>query len=217
MDSPEGHGHEPAATADIVTRTMSGSDYAEALAVTARAFWCDPLVDFFCRDMLHEYRLLPAAFAVYFRDLSRPGAEAWVAERHGLLRGVTGWLAPGMFPRPVWREALRSARSAAVLVRGRHRRQGLRLLFEVDRHHPHEPHWYLALLATDPTVQGRGIGSALLTPVLERCDQQGIFAYTETQKEQNVSWYARAGFAVTREIRLPDTPTVWCLRRGPRR
>ena len=88
---------------------------------------------------------------------------------------------------------------------------------EVDRHHPRQPHWYLALLATDPAVQGRGIGSALLAPVLERCDRDQTVAFTETQKEANVSWYARAGFDVTREIRLPGTPTVWCLLRQPGR
>jgi hypothetical protein len=37
---------------------MTRGDHAEIVAVTARAFWCDPLVDFFCRDMLHEYRFI---------------------------------------------------------------------------------------------------------------------------------------------------------------
>jgi len=46
-------------------------------------------------------------------------------------------------------------------------------------------------------------------------DRDGMVAYTETQKEANVSWYARAGFGVTHEVRLPGTPTVWCLRREP--
>ncbi|MCU1375261.1 MAG: GCN5-related N-acetyltransferase, partial [Actinomycetia bacterium] len=71
-------------------------------------------------------------------------------------------------------------------------------------------------LATDPTVQGRGIGSALLAPVLEECDRDGLPAYLETQKEANVSWYGRAGFVLRDEIRLPATPPVWCLWREPR-
>jgi ribosomal protein S18 acetylase RimI-like enzyme len=203
-------------SAVVPIRAMTGDDYAEVLAVTARAFWCDPLVDFFCRDMLHEYRLLPAVFRVYFRDLMRPTAQIWIAEHGGRPRGVAGWLTPGGIPRPALAESRRVAGSLAVLARGHHRLRALRLFLEVERHHPREPHWYLALLATDPTTQGRGIGSALLAPVLERCDGEATFAYTETQNEQNVSWYARAGFDVVREIRLPDTPTVWCLRREPR-
>jgi len=205
-----------AGAAPVATRAMTRSDYPDVIAVTARAFWCDPLVDFFCRDMLHEYRLLPAVFGVYLRDLLGPGAEVRVADHGGRPRGVAGWMAPGAFPRPTLRETRRTAGSLAVLARGRHRMKALRLFLEVDRHHPVEPHWYLSLLATDPTVQGRGIGSALLAPVLDRCDRQATLAYTETQKEANVSWYARAGFEVTGEIRLPDTPTVWCLRRSPR-
>jgi GNAT superfamily N-acetyltransferase len=195
---------------------MTPSDRREVIAVTARAFWYDPLVDFFTQDMLNEYRLLPAVFKVYFRDLMRPKAELWIGEHGGRPRGVAGWLPPSGFPRPVLQDIDRTVRSVAVLTRGRHRLKALRLFLEVDRHRPHEPHWYLALLATDPTVQGQGIGSALLAPVLDRCDQDGTVAYTETQKEANVSWYARVGFSVAREIRLPGSPTVWCLRREPR-
>ena len=59
------------------------------------------------------------------------------------------------------------------------------------------------------------LATALLAPVLARCDEDGDFAYLETQKEANVAWYARAGFTVVDEIRLEATPPVWCLRRGP--
>jgi ribosomal protein S18 acetylase RimI-like enzyme len=200
----------------VTTRRMADEDYNEILAVTSRAFWFDPLIDFFSKDLLHEYRLLPALFSGYLKDVLEPGAEAWVGEYQGRPRGVAGWLPPGNYPRPKMAEARRNLRAAAVLTRSRHRLMAVRLLLEVDKHHPHEPHWYLALLATDPTVQGRGVGSALLAPILEQCDAEGILAYTETQKEANVSWYGRAGFVVSREVRMPDTPPVWCLRREPR-
>jgi ribosomal protein S18 acetylase RimI-like enzyme len=200
----------------IPIRRMTKDDYAEVLAVAARAFWYDPLVDYFSRNMLHEYRLLPAAMRVYIKDLQGQHAETWVGERDGRPRGIAGWLPPGSFPRSGMREVRQAALALSVVARGQHRRKALRLFYEVDRHHPEEPHWYLSLLATDPTAQGKGIGSALLAPVLDRCDHEGVVAYTETQKEANVGWYGRAGFEVTEVLRLPDTPTVWCLRRDPR-
>jgi ribosomal protein S18 acetylase RimI-like enzyme len=199
----------------IPIRRMTKKDYPEVLAVTSRAFWFDPLIDFFSKNLLHEYRMLPSLFSGYLKDVMAPGARAWVGEHQGRPRGIAGWLPPGGYPRPTRQEVRRNLYSAAALTRGRHRLMAVRLLTEVDKHHPHEPHWYLALLATDPTVQGRGVGTALLAPILEQCDEEGILAYTETQKEANVSWYARAGFAVTREVQLPGTPPVWCLRRQP--
>jgi GNAT superfamily N-acetyltransferase len=195
---------------------MRADEHNEVIAVTARAFWHDPLFDYFTRDLLHEYDLLPTLLRLAFRDLRPENAPIFVAEHDQRPRGVAGWLPPGSFPRSSLQEFARDVRAARLLARVRNRAQAARLLREVDHRHLREPHWYLAILATDPTVQGRGIGTALLAPVLERCDRDGIVAYTETQKASNVSWYARSGFAVTDEIQLPGTPTVWCLRRDPR-
>jgi len=198
-----------------VIRPMDPEEQREVLAVTARAFWHDPLFDFFTRDLLHEYIRLPDVFRMYFKDL-RPGrSETWVGEHDGRPRAVAGWLPPGAYPRPALQEVARALRAVAVVAKARNRGKAARLLLEVDRRHLRERHWYLVILATDPSVQGKGLGSALLAPTLELCDRDGIVAYTETQKEANVSWYARAGFVVSEEIRLPDTPTVWCLRREP--
>jgi len=102
------------------------------------------------------------------------------------------------------------------VARAKHSLKAIRLFLEVDKRHPREPHWYLSLLVTDPSAQGRGIGTRLIAPVLERCDVDGHFAYLETQKESNVAWYARSGFEVVDEVRLKGTPPVWLLRRDPR-
>ncbi len=90
-------------------------------------------------------------------------------------------------------------------------------LIGMERKHPRElPHWYLAVLGTDPSAQGQGLGSAVLAPVLERCDADGVGAYLESSKERNIDFYARHGFRVTGEIRLPRGPTMWPMWRDPR-
>jgi GNAT superfamily N-acetyltransferase len=86
----------------------------------------------------------------------------------------------------------------------------------VERQHPRSAHWYLAVLGTDPVHQGKGIGSALLAPVLERCDHEGIGAYLESSKNSNIPFYRRHGFEVTGEIPLPGGPSVWPMWRDPR-
>jgi ribosomal protein S18 acetylase RimI-like enzyme len=196
-------------------RPLDGCKRDEILAVTARAFWHDPLFDFFTRNLLDEYRLLPRLFASYFKDVEGPKAEVWAAEVSGRPRGVAGWIMPGGLPRSHGQEFVRSLRALAMIAHCKHRSRALRLLTEVERRHPHDAHWYLSILATDPTVQGRGLGTALLDPVLRRCDKEGLLAYTETQKQENVSWYRRAGFEVADVVSIGDSPTIWCLRREP--
>ncbi len=94
----------------------------------------------------------------------------------------------------------------------------MRLYAEIDRVHLRlaEPHWYLAGLGADPGWQRRGVGSALLEPVLARADRDGVGAYLETQKVENVLWYRRHGFDVMTEIEAPGCPKMWALRRDPR-
>jgi ribosomal protein S18 acetylase RimI-like enzyme len=84
------------------------------------------------------------------------------------------------------------------------------------RHHPHERHWYLPVLGTDPAHQGRGVGSALLTPVLARADAEGLPVYLESSKEKNIPFYRRHGFEVVSTIRLEDGPAIWPMLRTPR-
>ena len=195
---------------------MAEAEAPEVHAVTCRAVWFDPLIDFFSPDLLTEYRNLPRLFEPTFADLRHEHGSVTVAEHMDRPRAVAGWLAPGGYPRPPGREARYTARSARSLIRASHRKLAVQLLREVDKRHPKEPHWYLALLATDPSAQGQGLGTALLAPVLEQCDAEGVLAYTETQKFENVAWYGRSGFTVASEVQLPGAPPVWCLRREPR-
>lgn len=117
-------------------RPMVEAERAEVLAVTARAFWFDPLIDYFTRDLLHEYRVLPTVFGAIFKDLAAPLASISVAEHAGRPRGVAGWLEPGAYPRPARQEAARTLRSAAVIARGRNRSKLVRLYLEVEKRHP---------------------------------------------------------------------------------
>ncbi len=87
----------------------------------------------------------------------------------------------------------------------------------MKRAHPEEPHWYLAAIGSDPTVRGRGFGQVLMQSRLDRCDAEHCPAYLESTKPENVPYYQRFGFTVTREIVLPQGgPTLWAMWRPPR-
>jgi ribosomal protein S18 acetylase RimI-like enzyme len=91
----------------------------------------------------------------------------------------------------------------------------LRGLVEAERHHPGTPHWYLGVLGIDPDHQGKGLGSELLGPVLQRCDTDGLGAYLESSKQANLAFYGRHGFEVTDKITLGKGPPIWGMWRDP--
>ena len=137
------------------------------------------------------------------------------------------WTAPGSASAALWAPPGRwrtTAREDLALLRPLlHPRLISRMplvvrgLLGVERAHPLQPpHWYLAVLGTEPAAQGQGLGSAVLAPVLEQCDRDGVAAYLESSKERNIAFYARHGFRVTRELHLPRGPTMWAMWRDPR-
>jgi ribosomal protein S18 acetylase RimI-like enzyme len=95
------------------------------------------------------------------------------------------------------------------------------LSFEVnsrmERLHPVEPHWYLAVIGSDPTVRDDGFGQALMRSRLGRCDAEHVPAYLESSNPDNVPYFQRFGFEVTGEITLPrGGPSLWPMWRRPR-
>lgn len=86
----------------------------------------------------------------------------------------------------------------------------------MGRHHLREPHWYLAVLGTDPSAQRAGLASAVLEPVLARCDRERLPAYLESSKASNIPFYNKHGFEVVDELRVPGGPSLWpMIRRVP--
>ena len=125
------------------------------------------------------------------------------------------WVAPGLYPLRL-REELRVAR-ARVEVFGRRPRRGIGAQLAIARHHPHDPaHWYLDYIGVEPAGQGRGLGSALLAPMLARCDTEGRGAYLNAGSPRSRDLYLRHGFEVRSEFRLPfGGPPLWRMWREP--
>jgi ribosomal protein S18 acetylase RimI-like enzyme len=71
---------------------------------------------------------------------------------------------------------------------------GIRLLRGIEHFRPRTPHYYLAVLGVAPAAQGHGIGARLVTPMLARCDSEGVDAYLESTNPKNHGFYRRLGF-----------------------
>lgn len=178
-----------------------------------RAFDDDPVAQFMFPDETRRPRALRRFFSIQMeRDYLRTG-EIWTTNDRS---GAAIWGPPAK-PRPGVRDLLRVLPLVPELFPPRHLRTALRALFAVESERPTVPHWYLGTLGTDPAVQGRGIGSALLSHVLERVDERGEPSYLECSKERNVPFYARFGYKVTKQMQaVPGAPTIWLMWRDPR-
>jgi GNAT superfamily N-acetyltransferase len=192
---------------------------ASAAAVTlARSFHDDPLFNFLVPDQLSQARAALTFMRSGIAD-ALPFGEIWVARSGPALAGVAAWLPPGRYPRGARREAQYISRDMRSVARlGRRFLVGTRLQSAMNRAHHRVgvPHWYLMLLGADPVFRRQGAGTALLAPVLARCDRDGVPAYLETQKEENVPWYHRFGFTVVEKLAVRGAPPMWTMRREPR-
>ena len=193
----------------IEVRKADGAEVRSLSRVLARAFYDDPLTLWMFPTPDARKRRLP----VMFRALMHAALSLDEVYTTRDLRGAAFWNPPGTFPYD-WSTNARVGLTVSCLLGLRLAHCARGLLF-FDRHRPKEPHWYLQMLGTEPEYQGRGVGSALLSTVLERCDRTGERVYLEASKEKNVPFYARHGFVVSEEMHVPKGPTVWAMWRDP--
>jgi GNAT superfamily N-acetyltransferase len=177
----------------------------------ALAFEDDPVMEFLFPSPEGRVNKLQPFFAMLARLQHLPHGGCYTTDD---TTGAALWDPPGQWKMP-GSAVLRAAPTLLSLM-GLRTVNALRTLAVAEKVHPKEPHWYLAVLGTTPAEQGKGVGSTLMAPVLERCDREAIPAYLESSKEKNVPFYRRHGFEVTREIQLPKGPMLWAMWREPR-
>ena len=73
-------------------------------------------------------------------------------------------------------------------------------------------HYYLWGLATNPNVQRKGVGSALLKALIDKADVENMPVYLETHDEKNVAYYERFGFRLIHKDTIPKHGLdIWCM------
>ncbi len=195
--------------ARVAVRRAERADTGALSAMLARAFVDDPLTVWLHPNPRSRPRQARRTFAVRLRQLA-PQGEIWTTPERS---GAALWALPGR-----WRDDLVASLRFLPLLPPLLPRIGriAEATARIEAAHPRVPHFYLSVLGTDPAAQGRGVGTALLRPVLERCDAEGLPAYLETATGRNAAWYARHGFAVRERLELPgDAPPLWTLWREP--
>ena len=186
--------------ADTVALTLASAFSEDPLMA-----WMMPAPGFF--DRRRRFFLLE------IRSNFRTGKQDMYVTADG--HGVALWSPPGKWRLPPL-EILKSGPDM-LRVFGRRTVRALRTLSAVEGRHPHDEHWYLAVLGTHADHRGKGRGGEVMAPILRRCDEEGVPAYLESSNPRNIPFYVRQGFEPLEPIHVtPDAPVITPMRREPR-
>jgi GNAT superfamily N-acetyltransferase len=191
-------------------RNARSDDLRAVSLVLARAFRDDPVHRWILPGEFDWAVASDSFFAMVMGDMLRHQSVFTTEAREG----AALWIPP--YPQPATLRDRFSMAARWYAALGRRSKQVGGQLARIERAHPREPHWYLAVLGTDPRHQSRGVGSALLAPILARCDADRVPAYLESSKRSNVPFYERHGFRMVGELAIQGGPVIWRMLREAR-
>ncbi|MEM9265627.1 MAG: GNAT family N-acetyltransferase [Cyanobacteria bacterium P01_F01_bin.13] len=200
---------------------LQKSQILDASIVAATAFENDPVFTYIISDD-REFRLQSLTWLMS-KVIAYSTRYNHVYTTQDL-EGIAAWLPPGKVSSNLLQllKMFWDLQLYALPAKIRWSRWGrcLALLSAVEQAHQQDmdncPHWYLGLMVVNPLSQGRGVGSQLLQPILQRASNEGMICYLATFTEQAVRFYQKNGFEIVQVQKItPDAPPFWTLKRNP--
>lgn len=202
-----------AATVPPAVRRARPDEHEAIRRLLGETFMDDPVSAWVFPDSEHRRAVQPRFFGAFLDAAVRDG---WVDVCDDL-SGAALWVSVPAGAPADGEDGPDEVAEAMTAADPGNERIGLvgRLTGEV---HPHEPaHYYLPLIVVAPGRQSAGLGTALLTPVLERCDHERMPAYLEASNARSKVLYERLGFTfMGKTVDLPGGPPMWPMWREPR-
>lgn len=193
-------------------RRATLADIVPLTRLFTEAFMDDPVFDYMVRSGERRTAALNAFFSAMFSARDIPHNEVWMSDDGS---ACISWLPS---------DASRGATGLQIIkwlpwcyrVFGfRRLSRGLAMQEAMEKHHPNEPHFYLAFVAVDPAFHGAGLGSRILRATLDKIDSAGLPAYVENSRERNTPFYRRAGFIERGNISPDGAPPLLAMWREP--
>jgi GNAT superfamily N-acetyltransferase len=192
-------------------RRAEGADVETISRALGAAFADDPVMSWLIADAARRPQILAGNFRLLLEEIWLRHEQTYTTEA---TPGAAIWDPPGEWSVGIGKQI--RLLPQALRVWGRFLPRALLTLARIERGHPRAAHYYLAVLGIEPESQGRGLGSALMFPVLHRCDTERVPAYLEASSPRNRALYERHGFEVTKEFRVgADAPPIWGMWREP--
>ena len=173
-------------------RKAGPADARQLADITADAFAEDPVM----RWMLGSPRAIQSTFRVLAREMYVPSGLCYL---HGN-SGAAMWMPPGQAASPSVLGKLKLAIGLMFHGSKGAMDRALEAGATMEKHHPKEPHMYLFTIGSTQAARGKGIGKALLAPVLEACDRESVPVYLENSNPANTGFYGAHGFVPVGEF-----------------
>jgi GNAT superfamily N-acetyltransferase len=195
----------------LLCRQAVAEEEDELARTLAAAFAEDPVLGWLLPDERVREERLRRFFTTELRH---------VAFARGTVRTCDGLRAAAMcMPPGAWQLPPRVALAQAPAFGrafGRRLPIATALQAAMELRHERRAHWYILAVGVRPEHQGRGLGTALLSPTLTRCNREGLPAYLEASSERSAALYEHLGFEPVRQLRLAGSPPLWLMLRRPR-
>jgi GNAT superfamily N-acetyltransferase len=191
--------------AAIDMRPATRDDVSRLKTVLAEAFLDDPVFGWLMPEDNKRHARLRRYFGIDLSHFALLHGRVWTTSD---LAGAALTLPPGRWRVPPRTTLLHGS------VFGVHLLRAARIGATMEWRHARElrgPHYYVRDIGVSPEMQGRGLGSALLRPTLDRCDREGLPAYIEASSERSAALYERLGFQHVKELRVGGSPPLWLM------
>jgi GNAT superfamily N-acetyltransferase len=180
-------------------RRASAADIQPLRTMLADAFFDDPVLSWLMPNDRTRRAQLRRYFGIELRHYTLPRGCVWTTDD---LTGVALTLPPKAWRAPTRVTLLEGSAFTTHLPRA------AKLGAAMEWRHLRGPHYYVRDVGVLPSMQGKGLGSALMRPTLDRCDRESLPAYLEASSERSTALYERLGFRVTRELRIGGSPPL---------
>ena len=204
-------------TTSVTVTELSSHQLKKAASKLAAAFFNYPMFTFYFPDPQRRARYLPWYLRNVLNCAFRYGDVYTTPE----VSGVIFTLPPGHTKISLWEYVQNGFLLTPLLLGLQNYKRSMDCEDFVGRTQTRlmqdRPHYYLWGLAVDPARKSKGIGTALMQPVLEKADADKMPIYLETHDERTVGDSQRYSFELIHTVNIPkyDLP-IWCMLREPR-
>ncbi|MAI90886.1 N-acetyltransferase [Ponticaulis sp.] len=167
-------------------REAGRSDWKQLGDILGEAFAEDPINDW----IFENPRAITSLFRIMADDIyTRQGFCHLIGDDAAAM-----WLPMGVTPDLSRMGLLRLVASQMRWGAKGALKRGMGAGAAMEAHHPETPHLYLFAIGTRNAARGKGLGKALLRPVLEIADREGWPIYLENSNPVNSGFYRANGF-----------------------